>query len=495
MTSIPACQGRCPVDCTFLIKKRCYRFSPTTSASLLTAYVLLITMYIVGGHETVQPTTTWLHDANAPISSPPVQPDSSLLDPLRPTLKREYGNLSSLIQNTALQRDMSLSQVPVPVKRSKGQAKTRRSLEEVRASIRSFTQGNLDISPKPVPARRVSTGAITPAFLEEKTRRDTALLASLGFSSEVAEVCEDSAACQSIPSGVYTPALHAAQATDDNRNQMPVSSAQTATGTESTVHAASSAVNTQAGISFSAVSVLGGGDAPPAEAAQPYVDHAAVAVESEQPNSIASTQARSMGQGPPQSRGHQRQPSGDIPTLHKVADRRSSDNAADISGAALPSISEDNTSTADQGEHALQPQSSEESRTVMGSLPSFNAQIRMKWGVQNPDPSLQHSRMAKQSSMGGGAFNSDTAGTAKAEEKIKAIMVEASGGHPQGAGNQEPVPQASVPQSKAATQASTVLSKETSLRISADAIEGPKFDKPLKRNWRSFVVCGCAAKD
>lgn len=110
-------------------------------------------------------------------------------------LRSKYGQLADLLQNTALQRGISLSQVPVPPTGRPGMGSQKRaSFDEVRTSFRSFTTASRSAvsSSKPALPRRVSTGAITPAFLKEKNRQDTALLQSLGVAA--AEVNGDAAA-------------------------------------------------------------------------------------------------------------------------------------------------------------------------------------------------------------------------------------------------------------------------------------------------------------
>ena len=108
-------------------------------------------------------------------------------------LRTKYGQLTDLLQSTALQRGISLSQVPIPPthKPGKGQHK-RMSLEEVRTSFRSFTTTSSAAgSSKPAPLRRVSTGAITLAFLKEKDKQDKALLESLGVADAFVEGSSD----------------------------------------------------------------------------------------------------------------------------------------------------------------------------------------------------------------------------------------------------------------------------------------------------------------
>lgn len=426
-----------------------------------------------------------------------------MLDPMRPTLIRKFGNLTSLIQNTALQRDLSLTEVPVPAKHSRDQSKGRRSLEEVRASFRSLTQGNLDSTPKPLPARRVSTGAITPAFLEEKTRRDTALLASLGFPGDSADLPGDSTPPQAT-------ATDAPSQSSSSRHQLVSSSSHavsivTAVSTSTFDHSASSstipsaapaaAAGSHTGISFAAVPILT--DAEPSAAS---VDCAAMPSQSDQHSSTVSAQhaqggvstsSTSVGQDVPQSIGHRRRPSADIsslPSMPIMLDRHSTGSAAETSGiGSLPPIAEDVRSSAVQDEASVRPQASGGSAAVMESKPSFNTQIRMKWNVPKPDPALQRtrSRMAKQSSIGnsGTADGSVNAGTSGSGDTIKAI----GGG-------------VSSAQAGASGQKGPVLSKETSLKISADAIEGPKFAKSSKAKagkgkWLKAFLCGCATKE
>ena len=112
-------------------------------------------------------------------------------------LRTKFGQLTDLLQNTALQRGISLSEVPIPPTRKPNKGQNQRvSLEEVRTSFRSFTtaSGNAAAG-KPAPLRRVSTGAITPAFLKKKNQQDQALLESLGLATDTAaDVVEDAAA-------------------------------------------------------------------------------------------------------------------------------------------------------------------------------------------------------------------------------------------------------------------------------------------------------------
>lgn len=105
-------------------------------------------------------------------------------------LRTKYTQLTNLLQSTALQRGISLSQVPIPAthnKPGKGQQK-RVSLEEVRTSFRSFTTASSAAgSSKPAPLRRVSTGAITPAFLKKKDKQDQELLEALSEADAAAD--------------------------------------------------------------------------------------------------------------------------------------------------------------------------------------------------------------------------------------------------------------------------------------------------------------------
>lgn len=108
-------------------------------------------------------------------------------------LRTKYTQLTNLLQSTALQRGISLSQVPIPATHNRpGSAQQKRvSLEEVRTSFRSFTTASSAAgSSKPAPLRRVSTGAITPAFLKRKDKQDQELLEAL---SE-ADAAEDATA-------------------------------------------------------------------------------------------------------------------------------------------------------------------------------------------------------------------------------------------------------------------------------------------------------------
>lgn len=109
-------------------------------------------------------------------------------------LRSKYGQLTDLLQSTALQRGISLSQVPIPPTQKSGKGQPKRvSLEEVRTSFRSFTASTAANSSKPAPLRRVSTGAITPAFLKEKDKQDKALLESLGVADAAADGSSDAA--------------------------------------------------------------------------------------------------------------------------------------------------------------------------------------------------------------------------------------------------------------------------------------------------------------
>lgn len=114
----------------------------------------------------------------------PVQPIASQSSQLR----SKFSQLANLLQSTALQRGISLSEVAVPATRKPSKEQRQRvSLEEVKTNFRSFTEatgatGTTASSSKSPPARRVSTGAITPAFLKEKNKQDKALLESLGVA-------------------------------------------------------------------------------------------------------------------------------------------------------------------------------------------------------------------------------------------------------------------------------------------------------------------------
>lgn len=110
-------------------------------------------------------------------------------------LRTKYGQLTDLLQSTALQRGISLSQVPIPPTHKPGKDQHKRvSLEEVRTSFRSFTATSSAAgSSKAAPLRRVSTGAITPAFLKEKDKQDKALLESLGVADAAPEGSSDAA--------------------------------------------------------------------------------------------------------------------------------------------------------------------------------------------------------------------------------------------------------------------------------------------------------------
>lgn len=116
-----------------------------------------------------------------PQAGQPVQPIMSQTSQLR----SKFSQLTHLLQNTALQRGISLSEVAVPASRKPGKTQERVSLEDLRTNVRSFTEmtgAGSNGSGKSPPARRVSTGAITPAFLKEKSRQDKALLESLGVA-------------------------------------------------------------------------------------------------------------------------------------------------------------------------------------------------------------------------------------------------------------------------------------------------------------------------
>ena len=120
-------------------------------------------------------------DQAQPVTSPASQ------------LRTKYGQLTDLLQSTALQRGISLSQVPIPPTQKYGKGQQKRvSLEEVRTSFRSFTTASTAAgSSKAAPIRRVSTGAITLAFLKEKDKQDKALLESLGVADAAAEGSSD----------------------------------------------------------------------------------------------------------------------------------------------------------------------------------------------------------------------------------------------------------------------------------------------------------------
>ncbi len=122
----------------------------------------------------------------------PVQPIASQGSQLR----SKFSQLANLLQNTALQRGISLSEVAVPATRKPSKEQRQRvSLEEVKTNFRSFTEATgatatTASSSKSPPARRVSTGAITPAFLKEKNKQDKALLESLGVAVAGADAVE-----------------------------------------------------------------------------------------------------------------------------------------------------------------------------------------------------------------------------------------------------------------------------------------------------------------
>jgi len=143
----------------------------------------------------------------------PVQPLASQSSQLR----SKFSQLANLLQNTALQRGISLSEVAVPATRKPSKEQRQRvSLAEVRTNFRSFTEATgatatTASSSKSPPARRVSTGAITPAFLKEKNKQDKALLESLGVAVAGAdavepgwEACEHSAVTRSASSRAVT---------------------------------------------------------------------------------------------------------------------------------------------------------------------------------------------------------------------------------------------------------------------------------------------------
>ncbi|KAL0039822.1 hypothetical protein WJX77_009060 [Trebouxia sp. C0004] len=119
----------------------------------------------------------------------PVQPIASHSSHLH----SKFSQLANLLQSTALQRGISLSEVAVPaIRKPSKEQRQRVSLEEVRTNFRSFTEAtaNTASSNKSPPARRVSTGAITPAFLKEKNKQDKALLESLGVAVAGADTVE-----------------------------------------------------------------------------------------------------------------------------------------------------------------------------------------------------------------------------------------------------------------------------------------------------------------
>jgi len=122
----------------------------------------------------------------------PVQPIASQSSQLR----SKFSQLANLLQSTALQRGISLSEVAVPATRKPSKEQRQRvSLEEVKTNFRSFTEatgatGVTASSSKSPPARRVSTGAITPAFLKEKNKQDKALLESLGVAVAGADTAQ-----------------------------------------------------------------------------------------------------------------------------------------------------------------------------------------------------------------------------------------------------------------------------------------------------------------
>lgn len=425
-----------------------------------------------------------------------------LLETVSTAFNRKFGKLTDVLTQQALSRELSLSEVPVPVKPSKGQTKARTSLEEVKASFRSITQATSGSS-KSSPARRVSTGAITPAFLEDKTRRDTALLVDLGFPEEGADVRENSSRRAS------TSALQSATADTLPRDSLhssehqPVfSSVQTAVAADAAASSSTIAIALTAstGITFSPTPVLASVPGPATQLSQMPADGAAVVSEPEQLCSTTSgqdtqtaTHPSSAGQNVPQSSSHRRQPSSDVLTMPSLLETLSTGSTADTSGAgALPTISEvvnDTDDSTAQAESALQPQASGMSAAVMESLPSFNTKIRMKWNVPKPETSPQRttSRMAKQSSIGNGHTTGDgeVSGNAESPDTIKAI------------GSGMPAAQT---QGNASALKGPRLTEEASLKIRGDAIEGPKFTKPSKSggkgNWlKRMLFCGCAVKE
>ncbi|KAA6419479.1 MAG: hypothetical protein FRX49_10577 [Trebouxia sp. A1-2] len=130
------------------------------------------------------------------------QTQSEAMQPVQPIasqsiqLRSKFSQLANLLQSTALQRGISLSEVAVPATRKPSKEQRQRvSLEEVKTNFRSFTEaigatGVTASSSKSPPARRVSTGAITPAFLKEKNKQDKALLESLGVAVAGADTVE-----------------------------------------------------------------------------------------------------------------------------------------------------------------------------------------------------------------------------------------------------------------------------------------------------------------
>lgn len=152
--------------------------------------------------------------ARAPRLAPPKVGPAGPPGPAQATvspaskLRTKYGQLTDLLQNTALQRGISLSQVPIPPTGRPGMGSQKRaSFDEVRTSFRSFTAASRSAvsSSKPAPSRRVSTGAITPAFLKEKNRQDTALLKSLGVADAAAEADGNAAAANAAAAPRWAP--------------------------------------------------------------------------------------------------------------------------------------------------------------------------------------------------------------------------------------------------------------------------------------------------
>lgn len=461
-----------------------------------------------------------------------------LLGTLSSNLQHKYGKFVNLLEVTALQRGLSLSEVAVPAKPNKSQNRARRSLEEVRASFRSVTQEKLDTSPKLSPARRVSTGALTTAFLEEKNRRDKALLASLGFS-DADDLPEDSNSRRTSFSNVQSHAaeipkssLHNNEQQSSPRASVSASTAQPASTALPTLsgypHPAASPSSHPAAVSASDNSHIASTSSaaavsvpvhPPAAESNHVASHIA-ALASEQPSSSHILQLEqtapqdpsnsvgqdvpqstgphdsagqdvsqstgilaSVGQDVPQSTGHRRRPSTHVASLPSMLERRTTGNATEATGTGrLPAILEGGSGigeSSEQDSHALRPQASGASGTVMESMPSFNTAIRMKWGVPKPEPPPQRtvSRMAKQSSLApGGVAAADDADT------IKAI------------GGANALPQT---QSNAAAVKGPILTEEVSLKIRADAIEGPKFvkSKAGKGKWWKRLFCSCATKE
>lgn len=145
---------------------------------------------VVAGHDApVQATTSTAAGAHSRHAGGPTLFTAGDVPSVSAELQERYGDLSGRLETAALQRGVSLTQVPVRGEPNPKLApRHRESFEELRTRMNSFTEGYGTVSSsKALPARRVSTGAITPAFLEQKNRRDEALLASLDYSADLPE--------------------------------------------------------------------------------------------------------------------------------------------------------------------------------------------------------------------------------------------------------------------------------------------------------------------